>query len=116
MNVTLLRDNFNALAMNVTLLRDNINALAWWKKNLDRAISPAINHLTRIVHCELGSLTTASRAALHADKVEMCTIIRGVMRTFASAEEFASVVKAHALRVKTTKRANRQSDCVTRCS
>lgn len=98
---------------NVTLMRDNINALAWWKKNLDRAISPAINHLARIVHCipatsapservfsNSGLLATASRAALHADKVEMCTIIRGVMRTFASAEEFASVVKAHALRVK----------------
>jgi hypothetical protein len=89
------------------------DALAWWKKNWTLAVSPAINHLARIIHCipatsapservfsSSGLLATATRAALHADKVEMCTIVRGVMRSFASAGDFAAVVAAHAAQLK----------------
>lgn len=94
-------------------MRADLDAIVWWKKNLVKAKSPAINHLARIVHCipatsapservfsNSGLLATATRAALHADKVEMCTIIRGVMRTFSSAEEFAAVVQTHAAAAK----------------
>ena len=84
-------DDELAAAAKASEIYNDVDPLVWWKENADQ--TPAIKHLPRIVFSvpassatserefsSAGVNSTAGRARLDSDKVEMLSVLRSVMK------------------------------------